>query len=149
MTSTKDHGVTWSELYISLETCYNLSVIHSAFNSPSMASITTQSFPTTSFGIVHVVRHNYINNGALAIELVDAENESVVMLSVNLPEVAKELGPDEFFVKTWSENQEIAQDARRSGIFEITRRTSSDFLRCPIWKLLSQEAANDRTRIRL
>jgi hypothetical protein len=53
--------------------------------------------------------HNYTNNNALAVELVGADGEPWVMLSVNLPE-SDALPKDEFFLKNWTENEDIARE---------------------------------------
>ena len=39
----------------------------------------------------------------------------------------------EFFAKTWSENGEIAEEARASGHFLDTGRTSGDVVNGRIW----------------
>lgn len=68
-------------------------------------------------------------------ELVDLNGEGIAMLSVNIPESSHLLGENEFFVKTWSENEEIAKDALASGIFRDTNRCNSGFLRASIWAI--------------
>lgn len=83
------------------------------------------SFLTRSFGRAEVKTGRYQSNGALAVELVDENGESIAMLSANFPESAHLLGKNEFFAKTWSENEEIAEDALASGIFKDTGRKSS------------------------
>ena len=93
----------------------------------------TLAFETRSFGRANVITKAYQNGGGLALELVDDSDESIAMLSVNLPESSQFLGEDEFFVKTWSENEEIAEDALASGIFRDTGRTCDGFLRAKIW----------------
>lgn len=91
------------------------------------------SFETRMFGTATVNRLDYQDNGRLAVELVDQNDEPIAMLSVNLPESTHLLSADEFFVKTWSENEEIAEDALASGIFRDTGRTSQGALCAPIW----------------
>ena len=83
------------------------------------------SFPTRSFGTAEVRASHYRINGALAVELVDQDGEPIAMLSANFPESAHVLGKNEFFAKTWEENEEIAEDALASGIFRDTGRRSS------------------------
>jgi hypothetical protein len=61
----------------------------------------------------------------MSVELVDENGESIAMLSVNFPESSHLLGENEFFAKTWEENEEIAEDALASGIFKDTGRRSS------------------------
>jgi hypothetical protein len=94
---------------------------------------TKLSFPTRDCGTLTVTKATYGTNEALAVELIDANGEPAAMLSVNIPEDTHRLGPNEFFVKTWSENEQIAADARASGIFRDTGRESDDTLCAPIW----------------
>ena len=91
------------------------------------------SFPTRRYGTVTVVMQTYEVGSNCAVELVDDKGEPMFMLSVNLPESSHLLREREFFVKTWSENQEIAEDALASGIFRRTGRTSGGALNAPIW----------------
>jgi hypothetical protein len=91
------------------------------------------SFIARGYGKIHVVTSTYRHGDGLAVELVK-NGEPFAVLSVNIPEAAHRLGPNEFFVKTWSENAEIANDALASGIFRYTGRTSGDTLSAPIWQ---------------
>jgi len=91
------------------------------------------SFLTRHFGTATVITSGYQNGGRLAVELVDEHGESIAMLSVNIPESSHMLGENEFYAKTWSENEEIAEDALASGIFRETGRTSGGFLKAKIW----------------
>ena len=91
------------------------------------------SFKTRHFGKAHVITNAYYEGGNLAVELVDQNGEGMAMLSVNIPESSHLLGKNEFFVKTWSENEEIAKDALASGIFRDTNRCNNGFLRAHIW----------------
>ena len=88
---------------------------------------------TRSFGTLHVITGAYRHDGRLAVELVHEDGEPVATLSVNMPESAHLLGEGEFFAKTWSENEEIAEDALASGIFRDTGRTSGDLVNASIW----------------
>ncbi len=91
------------------------------------------SFETRHFGMATVITSGYQNGGRLAVELVDEHGESIAMLSVNIPESSHMLGENEFYAKTWSENEEIAEDALASGIFRESGRTSGGFLKAKIW----------------
>ena len=91
------------------------------------------SFPTRRFGTATVVMQTYEHGGNRAVELVDGNGEPIFMLSVNLPESSHLLREREFFVKTWSENAEIAEDALASGMFRRIGRTSGGALNAPIW----------------
>jgi len=54
-------------------------------------------------------------------------------LSVNFPEV--KLGSGEFAAKTWSENEEIAEDALKSGLFIDTgKRIRSGYVEASVWR---------------
>jgi len=54
-------------------------------------------------------------------------------LSVNFPEV--ELEHNEFAVKTWSENEQIAEDALASGLFVDTgKRIQSGYVEASVWR---------------
>ena len=91
------------------------------------------SFSTRSFGTLHVITSAYRHGGRLAVELVHEDGEPVATLSVNMPECAHLLGQHEFFAKTWSENEEIVEDALASGIFRDTGRTSGEIVNARIW----------------
>jgi hypothetical protein len=91
---------------------------------------------TRSFGTIQVITSAYRRDGHLAVELVDENGELVATLSVNMPECGHLLGENEFFAKTWSENEEIAEDALSSGIFRDTGRTSGDVVNGRIWTIM-------------
>lgn len=100
---------------------------------PIMKILESFTFTSRIFGTVTVTKSTYAVNEALAVELFDNQGEPIAVLSVNLPEESYLLGPNEFFVKTWSENEEIARDALASGLFHATGRTSGHGLSAPIW----------------
>jgi hypothetical protein len=91
------------------------------------------SFNTRSFGKANVLLGAYRKGGKPAIELVDAHGELITTLSVNMPEFSHLLCENEFFVKIWNENAEIADDALASGIFRDTGRSSCDVIDARIW----------------
>lgn len=91
------------------------------------------SFTTRLCGTANVVTNRYQHGGKLAVELVAESGEEIGMLSVNIPECSHELSDGEFFAKTWSENEEIAEDALASGIFRDTGRRSSNIVNAQIW----------------
>lgn len=88
---------------------------------------------TKSFGIAEIHKTRY-TNGRLAIKLIDHEDGSnIATITVNLPEV--KLAPGEFCVKGWSENREIIEDCRQSGLFIDTgKRIPTGFVQAEIWK---------------
>jgi len=87
------------------------------------------------FGRVSIVKLAY-GNGCLAVQLVSAaDGEEIATLSVNLPAYAHELGPNEFFAKTYAENQEISQEALASGLVcDTGARVDTDIGPVPIWR---------------
>ena len=92
------------------------------------------TFPTRDCGTLTVRKVIYDTNEALAVELDDEHGERFAVLSVNIPEDTHLLGPNEFFAKTWSENERVAKDALASGIFRYTGRTSDDIVNAQIWE---------------
>ena len=79
--------------------------------------------------------NNYRNNNALAVELISTDEEPYATVSVNLPESA-ELPKDEFFLKNWSENEEIAQQLIEKKIIIPTgKEASSEFIRARSYKI--------------
>jgi|SRR5579871_882834 len=77
-------------------------------------------FTSRVFGPVSIVKLAY-NNGSLAVQLIsESDGEDIATLSINLPEYAHQLSVNEFFVKTYSENEEIAREALASGVVQDT-----------------------------
>lgn len=65
---------------------------------------------------------------------VEETGEHMAVLTVNLPDLPLE--EDEFFVKTWSENQPIAIDAMATGLFVDTgKRVNTGYTEASVWKL--------------
>lgn len=115
---------------------------------PESAGKQGLSFLTRRFGTATVRTSTYQSNDAMSVELVDENGESIAVLSVNFPESAHLLGENEFFAKTWSENEEIAEDALASGIFRDTGRTSSygfmsSLVNASIWTFAKAERRRD------
>lgn len=97
----------------------------------------TMEFKTTSFGVAKVQKTTY-NDGNLAVTLSDSFGSPLAKLSVNLPDNAYLLGENQFFAKTYSENEEIAQDALASGLFKQTSiKVRNGWVECPIWEILT------------
>ena len=62
------------------------------------------------------------------------EYEPYAILSVNIVDL--ELEPNEFAVKNYSENEEIYNFIKETGIFEDTGKTAqTGFVTVPIWEL--------------
>jgi hypothetical protein len=89
----------------------------------------------TPYGLFHAIQGTY-GNGATAIQLRGPNGEPVGTLSVNVPESAGELADDEFFAKTYSENEGFVQPALASGLFEDTGRVvRAGYLSFPVWRV--------------
>lgn len=77
----------------------------------------------------------FYSNGRVAIELEERDGAPFATLTCNLPTM--ELNGNEIFVKTWSENEEIAKAALASGRFKDTgRRVSTGFVLAQVWEVL-------------
>jgi len=95
-------------------------------------------FKTSSFGTAHVKTATY-SDGNLAVLLEDEFGSPLTKLSVNLPDSAHLLAQNQFFAKTYSENEEIAKDALASGLFTQTNTVvKNGWVTCPIWEILKQ-----------
>jgi|SRR5579862_1416045 len=95
-------------------------------------------FHTANYGNVLMQMGRYPIGGATYIQLVGKDKypgEPIATLTVNLPNNNKMLNKGEFFVKTWSENEMIANDALKSGLFVDTgRRVETGYVEAQIWK---------------
>lgn len=90
------------------------------------------SMKTRDYGEVDIQEGSY-SNGRLALLLVK-EGERIAVLTVNIPD--KDLVEGEFFVKTWSENMEIAQDALSSGLFIDTgKKVQTGYVLASVWRM--------------
>ena len=79
--------------------------------------------------------NNYANSNALAVQLMSPMEGPYAVVSVNLPE-SKLLAPDEFFMKSWSENEQIAQQLVEKGIVQPTgKQANSGFVTAKAYKL--------------
>lgn len=99
------------------------------------------TFKTTVYGEVLLHRSFYQDGGAPAMTLIGIDEypgEQIATLTVNIP--GARIACDEFLVKTWSENEQIAADALASGLFEDTgRRIATGYVEAQVWKLKAQE----------
>ena len=76
----------------------------------------------------------YSNNEPAVLIICKDDGSRYGVLSVNLPDITLE--PDEFAVKTWSENEELSIAAMETGLFEDTgKRIPSEFVKAQVWKL--------------
>ena len=93
----------------------------------------TLTVKTKRYGVAKLVIHQYPNNGRICILLLDGQQLPIATLTVNIPD--KPLKEGEFFVKTWSENQEIAKDCLASGHFINTgRQVQTGYVMAQVWK---------------
>ena len=83
-----------------------------------------------------LVPSTYTNNGRIAIQLVDAVDESpVAVATVNLMDEV--LGEDEVFIKDYSENKGMAPVLAGAGVIypEPVRTVQSGFVQISAYKL--------------
>jgi len=78
------------------------------------------SFESKRWGTVKMWRDAYLHDDTLAVTLTTIGGEPLATLSVHL-DTSAELPENCFYVKAWSENREIADEAWASGLFK--RRT--------------------------
>ena len=91
----------------------------------------------TPFWPARILVGRYPAGGALAVLLSNEEcpPESLVF-STNLVPSGAALAPDEFNVKSWSENEPLVAPLLATGLFEDTgRRVRSGFVESPIWRV--------------
>jgi hypothetical protein len=79
----------------------------------------------------------YYGGGAPSIELVDESEgypEVYARVTVNIPET--KLEDDEVLIKSWSENEPIAEELRNSKFFRDTgKRIPTGYCEAEIWKV--------------
>ena len=75
------------------------------------------SFQSARWGRVEVYAATYTSNNALAIQLTDSDGEPLATLSVNMPG-SENLPANCFYMKDWSENEELAEEARECKLFK-------------------------------
>jgi len=77
---------------------------------------------------------SYSNNEPAVLIICKDDGSRYGVLSVNLPNITLE--PNEFAVKTWSENEELSMAAMETGLFKDTgKRIPSEFIKAQVWKL--------------
>jgi hypothetical protein len=81
-----------------------------------------------------VIRTGQYPNGRPSLYLEDTEGQMYAVISVNIPECP--LGPGEFFVKDWSENQFIASRVWETGLFINTGKVArGDWVSAKAWRI--------------
>lgn len=83
---------------------------------------TVGKFESKVYGQALIQVGSYGHNGPLAVAMTSPKDGSLGVLSVNMykPECtqdSRDLPKDCFYVKTWSENEGLAKDAFKSGLF--------------------------------
>jgi len=79
--------------------------------------------------------------GNIAIVLECEDGEPYATFSCNLAEQASSLAPNEFFAKTYNENESLVAPMLNSGLFTDTgKRVSTGFVEAPLWTLKSLPA---------
>lgn len=93
-------------------------------------------FATTYYGIAKINKTTY-TDGNLAILLTDDMGGPLAKLSVNLPEHNHMLDENQFFAKTYAENEEIAKDALKSGLFrQLDKAIMTGWVTFPVWEVV-------------
>lgn len=102
-------------------------------------------FDSPKWGRIAAIRGNYLeDNGPVAVMLEAPNGQLLTVLSVNMykpecSEDSQQLPKNCFYVKTWSENKDIFEDARKSGLFKerpdlpIAR---SGHVSAPAWEIV-------------
>lgn len=107
-------------------------------------------FESKRWGPVTVMRGTYESaNGPTAIVL-STPDGPLATVSVNMyqPECTQDsrrLPKDCFYVKTWSENEELVDELLASGLFKVRDdlpASSSGFVTAPVWQLVEREVVH-------
>jgi hypothetical protein len=83
------------------------------------------SFASREWGVVRTARSTYAEaGGPLAVMLLTESGELLTKLSVFMyrpecSEDSRDLPPDCFYLKNWSENEELAAEALAAGLFKL------------------------------
>ena len=76
-------------------------------------------FQSKQWGEVEAHRAHYLSkDGPVAVILTLSDGEHLTTLSVNLKGHSERLPENCFYVKDWSENEELADEAAKSGLFK-------------------------------
>jgi hypothetical protein len=106
------------------------------------------SFFSKQCGVVRTARSTYLSeDGPLAVFLLTESGELLTKLSVNMyrPECSqdsRDLPPDCFYLKTWAENEVLADEALAAGLFKLRPdlpSASSGWVEAPAAQLLVDE----------
>lgn len=76
-----------------------------------------------------IVESNYVQGGAIAWQLFDANGDDYAVITVNLPGLA----PDELAIKSYSENEGMLEALLAADVIELPHRwVASGFVNIPI-----------------
>lgn len=87
---------------------------------------------------VAIIKDKYRINGSLCIRLDEiGSNEPFGVLSVNLPELEEMLeNENQFFAKSWSENEQMANQLRDGDLFKYTGKSFPlNMVEVEIWEI--------------
>lgn len=107
------------------------------------------TFNSPRYGVVNVMRGHYqAADGPTAIALTTDCGEPLATLSVNMyrPDCShdsRDLQANCFYVKTWGENEEIADEALKSGLFiqrDDLPEAYSGYVSAPVWQIAGAAA---------
>ena len=89
----------------------------------------------TAYGMASFRFGKYPRTSQPSVQLVQS-GEVLATLSLNMPEYSDQLGVDEFFAKTYGENEVLARACYASGHFHDTgRRIASGYVDIEIWRI--------------
>ena len=84
---------------------------------------------------LRLVPAGYYDTGRPALSLIDGDGAPYARLTVNLPD-APDLPEGNYYVKTWSENAEVARAVLASGLMLDTgQRVPTGFVEAAVWNL--------------
>ena len=92
----------------------------------------------TPYGSATILVGRYPAGGAIAVQLVASDElaEPLATFSTNLVPYGAQVSSDEFFAKTWSENEALVAPMLSSGLFEDTgKRVPSGYVVAPVWRV--------------
>jgi hypothetical protein len=92
---------------------------------------------------LHVMRGTYGGaDGPTAIVLTDKFGQQYAVVSVNLIDDTPALLPDQFYAKTWSENEALREPLLACGLFEDTgERANAGHTEAELWQLKGEESS--------
>lgn len=87
--------------------------------------------------LCRVVKTSYAHNGATALQLVDATDDSpLATATINIPGLS--LDTSEAVLKTYSENEGMLETLADAGIVRDTgRRVQTPYVSCPVVRILA------------